>query len=163
MATDFEIQGPTRTCAITGRTLSTGDRFYAVLTEEAGKFVRKDFAADAWQGPPAGIIAFWQGRVPASDKPRKPTFNDELLMDWFQHLSGNPEPSRMNFRYVVALLLMRRKRLKFEDVVRTDDGSHVLLVRDAKTGARSEIADPRLSEAEITAVQDEVFQVLGWE
>ena len=163
MATDFEIQGPTRRCAATGRELNPGDRFYGALVDADGKFVRTDFAADAWQGPPPGAIAFWAGRIPASDRPRKPIFNDELLVDCFSHLAGSPNPTRVNFRYVVALLLMRRKRLKFEDARRNPDGSQVLIVRDAKTGARHEVPDPRLNEAEITAVQDEVFQVLGWD
>jgi hypothetical protein len=163
MATEFDIQGPTRICAATGRELGPGERFFAALTDEAGKFVRRDFAADAWTGPPDGVIAFWSGRVPASDRPRKPTFNDDLLVDCFHHLQSAAEPDRVKFRYVVALLLMRRRRLKFEDVRRGEGGAHVLVVRDARTGARHEVADPRLSEDEIAAVQDEVFRVLGWQ
>ena len=163
MRTEFDIQGPTRLCTATGRELKAGERYFAALVDDAGKFVRKDFAAEAWPGPPANTVAFWTGRVPASDKPRKPTFNDDLLLDCFNHLVGSVEPGRVNFRYVVALLLMRRKRLKFEDVRRADDGAHVLVVRDAKSGARHEITDPRLGEVEIEAVQAEVFQVLGWD
>lgn len=163
MAHEFEIQGPSRRCAATGRELQAGDRFFGALLDSDGKFVRMDYAADAWKGPPTGAIAFWSGRIPASDRPRKPIFNDELLVDCFAHLAGSPDPTRVNFRYVVALLLMRRKRLKFEDARRNADGSHVLILRDAKSGARHEVPDPKLSEAEITAVQDEVFRVLGWD
>jgi hypothetical protein len=162
MATDFDIQGLTRVCSATGRELKAGERYYAVLLDDAGKFVRKDFAVDAWAGPPAGAIAHWTGRVPASDRPRKPTFNEELLLDCFHHLSGSTEPGRVNFRYVVALLLMRRRRLKFEDVRQAEGGAHVLVVRDAKGGARHEVPDPRLTEDEVAAVQVEVFRVLGW-
>ena len=163
MAVEFDIGGPARVCAATGRELRAGERIYSALADEAGKFVRRDYAADAWAGPPAGTVAFWAGRVPASDKPRKPTFNDDLLLDCFHHLAAAADPDRVNFRYVVALLLMRRRRLKFEDLRQAAGGGHVLLVRDAKTGARHEVADPRLTEAEIGAVQDEVFKVLGWE
>ena len=35
--------------------------------------------------------------------------------------------------------------------------------RDARTGAKHEVADPRLTDAEVAAVQDEVFRQLGWE
>lgn len=163
MATEFDIQAPARRCAAIDRELKPGDRVFGVLTDEAGKFVRRDYAADAWTGPPPGAIAYWAGRIPASDKPRKPTFNDALLLDCFDHLNGVADENRVNFRYVVALLLMRRKRLKFEDAKRSETGAAVLVVRDAKTGTRYEVADPRLSEAEIEAVQTEVFQVLGWE
>ena len=162
MATEFDIQGPTRICAATGRELRPGERFYAALSDEGGKFVRRDFAADAWAGPPAGAVAYWAGRIPSADAPRKPTFNDGLLLDCFDHLAGAADPARVNFRFVVALLLMRRRRLKFEDARRAADGAAVLVVRDARTGSRYEVADPRLSEDEIAAVQSEVFKVLGW-
>lgn len=163
MVTNYEIQGPARTCTITGQELKPGDRFYGVLADEDGKFIRKDYAAHAWQGPPTGVVAYWAGRIPASDRPKKPTFNDELLADCFRHLADTVEPDRQKFRYVVALLLMRRKRLKFEDTRRLPDGTTTLIVRDAKSGERQEVVDPRLDEAEITAVQDEVFRLLGWE
>lgn len=163
MVTNYEIQGPARTCAATGQELKPGDRFYGVLADEDGRFVRRDFAALAWKGPPAGVVAYWAGRIPTSDRPKKPTFNDELLADCFRHLAGTVEPDRQKFRYVVALLLMRRKRLKFEDTRRLPDGTNVLVVRDAKSGERQEVADPRLDEVEIAAVQDEVFRLLGWE
>jgi hypothetical protein len=159
---DYEIAAPTRRCTVTGRELHSGERFYGVLIEESGTFVRKDFAADAWQGPPPGTIAFWAGRIPPSDRPRRPTFNVEHLAGLFAQLADADDPTRVNLRYALALLLMRRKRLKFEDLRRTPDGD-VLIVRDTKTGAKSEVADPRLSEDEIAAVQDEVFRQLGWE
>lgn len=159
--TDYQIAGPTRRCGASGRELAPGDRFVAALVDENGVYARKDFAADAWAGPPAGTIAFWAGKVPPADAPRKPAFNDALLADWFHHLGGTSDPAKVNLRYVVALLLMRRKRLKFEDLRRAG-GADTLVLRDAKTGARHEVPDPRLSDAEIAAVQDEVFRALGW-
>ncbi len=159
----MEIPTLVRVCAATQRELEPGERVYGVLFEEAGKFVRKDFSADAWRGPLPGAIAFWSGRIPTARSPKKPTFNDKLLLDCFDHLGGATEPNRLQFRYVVALLLMRRKKLKFEDARRKPDGADVLILRDGRTGQRLEVVDPRLTEEQITAVQDEVFQVLGWE
>jgi hypothetical protein len=37
-----------------------------------------------------------------------------------------------------------------------------MVVRCLKTGARHRVVNPRLGEAEMLEVQDEVFQVLGW-
>ncbi len=161
--TDYEIQGPTRVCAATGRELKPGERFYAALTEDGGKFVRADYAADAWPGPPAGAVAYWAGKVPAADKPRRPVVNDELLLDCFDRLKDADGSDGLNFRYVAALLLMRRKRFKFEDVFRDDAGRDVMLVRDARNGAVHQVTDPRLTDEQIAAVQAEVFRVLGWQ
>jgi hypothetical protein len=161
--TEYEIQGPTRRCAATGRELKPGERYFGLLVEDGGKLVRRDFAADAWPGPPGGCVAYWAGRVPADDKPRKPVVNDDLLLDCFHRLKGSADPDGLNFRYVAALLLMRRKRFKFEDAVRDDAGRDVLLVRDSRGGAVHQVTDPRLTDEQVGEAQAEVFRVLGWQ
>ena len=88
--------------------------------------------------------------------------NDELLLDCFRHLGGSADPAKVRFRSVAALLLMRRKRLKFEDARKTDAGETFVLW-DAKGKVRYEVPVPTLTDAEMDAAQDEVFQVLGWE
>lgn len=161
--TEYDIQGPARTCAATGRELKPGDRFFAALREADGRLVRTDTAAEAWAGPPEGVVAYWAGKVPAAtDKPRKPVVNDEVLLDAFDRLAATADPDGLNFRYVAALLLMRRKRFKFEDARKRGDAD-TLVVRDAKTGRRHEVADPQMTDPEMDAVRDEVFRVLGWE
>ena len=159
--TVYQIQGPARQCAISGRELAPGERYYSALLDEGGQFVRKDYAGDAWPGPPVGAIAHWCGRIPATGQPRRPTINDEWLIDCFAHLGEAREPAQKSFRYVVALLLMRRKRFKFEDVLKRD-GAEYLVLRDARSGACHEVLDPRLDDAEAAVVQEEVFRVLGW-
>jgi hypothetical protein len=160
--TDYQIQPNTRRCAATGKELPPGAKVYSVLLEQEGKLVRRDYSSEAWQGPPEGAFSFWAGRVPAQEQGRQVRIDDEMLLECLQRLQGNAEPGRVNFRYVVALLLMRRKRLKF-DQVRTAEGQEVLHLRCARTGAVYEVVNPRLTEDEMTAVQDEVFRVLGWQ
>ena len=162
--TDYEIHGPARACAATGRELKPGDRFHAVLGERDGSLVRTDYAADAFPGAPADAIAHWTGRVPASDKPRRPVINDEVLLGCFERLRESADENGRNFRYVAALLLMRKKRFRFEDVARDAASGHdVLILKDAKAGAVHEVVDPRLTDEQTAAVQAELFRVLGWE
>jgi len=158
---DYQIQAPSRRCAATGRELHAGEKFYTVLIDDGGKFVRHDYSSDAWQGPPEGTFSFWAGRVPAQES-RRPQIDDDLLVDCFGRLEGQTDPGRVNFRYVVALLLMRRKRFKFEEV-RTEGDQEILCLRCARTRSQYRVVNPRLTEDEMMAVQEEVFKVLGWE
>src|SRR6516162_3467790 len=121
---DYQIQPNTRRCFLTGRELQPGEKLYSVLLEEGGQFVRHDYSAEVWQGPPEGAFSFWVGKVPAPDQNKRPRIDDEMLLECFIRLEGQSDPSRVNFRYVVALLLMRRKRLKFASA-RTADGLEV--------------------------------------
>ena len=77
-------------------------------------------------------------------------------------MAGRTGPAGENFRFVLALLLMRRKRFKFEET-RNEDGREVLCLRCVRTGTRHEVANPRLTDEEMAAVQEDVFQALGWE
>jgi len=160
--TDYQIQPNTRHCAVSGRELRPGEKFYSVLLQDGGKLVRHDYSAEAWHGPPEGAFSFWSGRVPAAEQSRKLRIDDDLLADCFQRLEGQTEPAQVNFRYVVALLLMRRKRFKFEEA-RVEEEQEILRMRCTRTGTQYDLVNPRLTEEEMMAVQDEVFKVLGWE
>jgi hypothetical protein len=160
--TNYQFHGPARVCSASGRELHAGEKVYSLLRDEAGQFVRTDYAADAWSGPSPGAVAWWAARIPEAGRLTKPTINDDVLVDCFEHLADTPDPARQKFRYVVALLLMRRKRFKFEDARKRDERES-LVVRDVRSGRRYEFDDPQLTEPEMDAVRDEVFRVLGWE
>lgn len=159
--TEYRIQSPGRVCHATGRELRPGEQFWTALIDEAGQFVRREYAADAWHGPPGGAFSYWAGRVPAPNSRRAAAIDDELLLDCFRRLADHHEPAKLRFRFVVALLLMRRKRLKFEDTVCSPEGDAMLL-RDSD-GETHTVADPGLDDDALAAVQDEVFRLLGWE
>jgi hypothetical protein len=160
--TEYQIEANTRRCSVTGRELRPGERFFSVLLDEAGKFHRRDYSTDAWHGPPEGAFGFWAGRIPASGEPNRPRIDDEVLIECLERLEGDPDPSRVPFRYVVALLLMRRKRLRFEEA-RMEGGDEYLVLRCTKMGNMYRVLDPRLGEEAMEAVQEEVFRLLGWQ
>jgi hypothetical protein len=45
--TEYQIQPLTRRCASSGRELQPGERFFTVLRDEGGQFVRQDYSAEA--------------------------------------------------------------------------------------------------------------------
>lgn len=159
---EYQIQASSRHCSATGRELQPGEKFFSALFDVQGQFQRQDFSAEAWQGPPAGAFSFWMGKVPAAEDKKAARIDDDLLLDCLQRLEGQDVPDRLNFRFVVALLLMRRKRLRFEEA--QQEGDHeVLSLRCVRSKNLHRVIHPRLTEAEMAAVQEEVFKVLGWE
>jgi hypothetical protein len=162
MMTDYQIQAHTRRCSVTGRELQTGEKYFSVLLDQGGKFVRQDYSLEAWQGPPEGAFSFWMGKVSTPEGRKRPPIDDQMLLDCFQRLDGQTELGRIRFRFVVALLLMRRRRFKFEETEK-EAGQEVLVLRCTRTGAQHRVVNPCLTEEEMASVQDEVFQALGWE
>jgi hypothetical protein len=157
--TEYEIKPPSLRCARTGRELKPGEIYYSTLTASADGFVRTDFAEEAWSGPPQGAIGFWRARVPAAGRSRPQFVHDSVLVDFFEQLADETDPQKVNFRYILALLLMRKKILKLAGAD-TESGRDVLLVRAAATGEVHRVVNPGLSEQELGAVQAEVERVL---
>lgn len=105
-----------RTCAFTNKLFEPGDKVYSVLYEESGVIKRKDFSASAWRSNPRpeNALAWWSSRVRAdadADKKLKLAPNDALAA-LFAALADNPEQAAL--RYALALLLARRRVLRFD-------------------------------------------------
>jgi hypothetical protein len=157
---EYAVAGNTRQCAASGRALIPGEKYFGVLLDEAGAYIRKDYASEHWPGPPSEYLAFWFGKVPPAGPAKKPPVNDEHLLGLLNQTAERPD--RAVLRYALALLLLRRKRLKFEDTLRNAGGEQIVL-RDAQTGTKYTVPDPKPSDAEVEAVQKDVLKAMGWE
>jgi hypothetical protein len=125
MLIDYEIGPCTRRCAATGRALAPGESYYSALSLEGGTTVRRDFAAEAWLAPPPEAIAWWQTRATgdANAEGRRPP--NEALLDLLSALAD--EPAEGEFRYVLALLLLRRRLVKLERTLQDARGDVLVL------------------------------------
>jgi hypothetical protein len=158
--TEYEIQPPSLRCARTGRELRPGELCYSVLTETPEGFVRQDYSAEAWEGAPEGAIGFWRSRVPHPDRPGRPRpVEDAAVLEYFEQLAGEQDAGPRGFRYILALLLIRRKVLKFVGVEHSGD-DEILVLRAPATGDEYRVTNPRLCDEELAAVQAEVGKIL---
>ncbi|MCH8149435.1 MAG: hypothetical protein IH987_15875, partial [Planctomycetes bacterium] len=120
MAQHWQVASASGVCGKTGRALSEGEEFYTVLFEEGESFRREDFAADSWDGPPEGCFCFFRSRKPVKEKKKKLLVDGEMLIGFFHRLEDETEPVRVQFRFVLALLLMRKRILQYESSNTTD-------------------------------------------
>jgi hypothetical protein len=158
---DYEIPQNSKVCSVTGRTLGPGDVFYSAVFDTVTGLVRRDFSADHWQGRPDGAIGFWRGRLPQSNGPPAPKpVNTAQLVDLFEQLADDDTPRTRQLRYVLALLLIRRKVLKLQTIDRTAEAEALVLTGpDGKSSRR--VADPQLTDEEIERVEAELLALLG--
>lgn len=158
---ELVLQTPNRICAATGRALRPGDRYFGVVAFDGQRLTRRDFSPEAWAGPPDGAMGHWAGRVPDdADARRRPMIDDQMLVECFQRTEGDLEPARQQFRYIIALLLVRRRRFKLDDAAKSNGA---LALRDVRTGERLTVADPGLTDEQLVALESDVFQMLGWQ
>ena len=77
-----------------------------------------------------------------------------------RRLVEDEEESTENARYILALMLERKKTLKQTDSRKTDTGK-LLIYEHAVSGEVFIVRDPELKLSEIESVQDEVAVLLG--
>ena len=62
----------------------------------------------------AHMFSYWKTSVPAQEQKKKLLVDDAVLMDVFTRMEGKTEPQEIRFRFVLALILMRKRLLKYE-------------------------------------------------
>jgi hypothetical protein len=118
MLLDFEVQRSSRRCAATDLPLEPGDVCYSVLEFRGADVIRKDFSSAAWTDPPKEAFAWWRTRIPEPVAKKIKLAPNDVLLDLFDQLAD--DPSHQDMRYVLTLLLVRRR------VFRLETGSQLL-------------------------------------
>lgn len=163
----YGVGRPLGVCHVTQRAIEPGAPFFAALRETPEGFERLEFLPEAWQEWPdeekKRLLAFWRStmREPQQEK-RKLLVDDEVLAELFRRLEGvgGAEREKQAFRFMLGLILMRKKLLLFENS-RHEADHDVWQMRFRKEEQTWELIDPKLAEAELDAVGRQVGQILN--
>ena len=203
----YEIPRTSGVCASCGRELLPGEPYFAALVELTGEqaadtaegpkpggsardkaaealralgMCRIDISIDAWESGyrPEGLFGYWKSTVPEPNQKRKLFVDDAVLMNLLERLADATEPDRLAFRYVLALILMRKKLLRYDgNDTRTAelDGETVeqtwwkltpkLDLAKGMLGkwhpdVRIEVLDPKLDETRVEQVMQQLGEIL---
>ncbi len=135
----------------------------ATLVERDEALERQDYCLEAWEGgarPEGTVYGVWRSTV-AEKGARRHLIAGDDLMDLFEQLADAEDESRVAFRYVLCLILIRKKLLVYEG---TRDG--VLLVRprgvpaSGEGSAFVEVRDPGMDDERIAQVCEQLGQVI---
>jgi hypothetical protein len=163
---DYKIVASSRACHACGRRFDVGDAYYSAVVEADGEemFARCDFCPDCWDPADGDYFSFWKTRVPEPppDRSGGPRLVDlGRLMQLFEHLADADQDHAQRFRYVLALVLMRKKRLRLLEQRRLAGGrGEELTLREPGTGRRHVVTCRSLSEDEICSVTERLGEVL---
>ncbi|MCH2145702.1 MAG: hypothetical protein MK082_11250 [Phycisphaerales bacterium] len=161
------------TCAATDRTLEPGTECIACLCEPgeaeiadgALGLVRREYCLEAWESGsrPQGLFSWWRTRMPEPDAPRRVLVDDDALLDLFDRLGSEDDDRRRGFRWVLGLILVRKKLLRLEGSARTEEGDVFLLRRRGTDPALPpiEMLDPKLEEDDARKIADELGEIMA--
>ena len=76
-----------------------------------------------------------------------------------ERLENETEDEKVNFRFVLTLILMRKRKLKY-DSSKTEDGREIWTLRVTGENRMVEVINPNLTEDKITELSSQMGQIL---
>ncbi len=173
MIADWEVAKTQGVCAGCGQGLEPGQEYYAALLEgqetaergqeekpeASGGFKRQDYCRECWGRESPKAFCFWKTRVPEPAQKKKLLVDDEVLLEFFERLGEASERVKINFRFVLALILMRKRILKYQQT-ELRDGQEFWIMGQVREQTKHEVLNPRLDDAQIEEVSEHLSAIL---
>ena len=169
MAKDYQISKTPGACCKCETAFAPEQTVMATVREggEEG-FLREDYCLNCWPAkdddapaqPQPDVLASWQTVIPKPAEKKKLLVDDEVLMSFFRRLADAEEPAKVTFRYVLGLILMRKRKLIYDGPGRTADGVDIWKMHFRGTEEKHEVIDPGMDEEQIVEVSQNLSQIM---
>jgi hypothetical protein len=157
---DWQMPRRGEACTACQAAFEPGTVFNAYLYETSSGYERRDFCLRCALPAEPEPIGFWRTRRPQPTARKTAPFDREAVFAFFQRLQAADSAGQLQFRFVLALLLWRKKVLKFDDTVHGDNGE-VWRFTQPQTHETYNVARPELDEAEIERLSNQLEQLLA--
>jgi hypothetical protein len=159
----YDVARPLGKCAVSGADILPGQKFMAALRETPAGFERVDVSVEAWpQFDRKDVLAFWQTTMPKHEQKRKVFVDDQVLCELLERLADATEPAKINFRFVLGLILMRKRMIVYENT-RHDGGKEIWSVRFKGREDKLDLVNPKLDEQQVLEVSQQLSEILNEE
>jgi hypothetical protein len=159
---DWEINKPLGHCHGNGRKIEYGEEYFGALVETEEGLQRRDFCAEYWESENPQVFCYWKTRLPEPGQKKQLFVDDQMLMTFFERLANETDQEKVDFRFVLTLVLMRKKLLKYDES-RTEDGKEIWRLRipgDKSAENTAEVVNPHLDEEQIEQLSSQIGEIL---
>ena len=164
---EYHVESGRRTCRQCQRQFLPTEEYVSGLVEvepdeeHPHGLSRLDYCVEHWPAEGHEWLAFWKTRVPEPEEPvrKRVRIDDNRLLDVFFRLAETEDPLKLDLRYVVGLMLIRRRRLKLQGSVRRG-GQSFMRVRKSRSRELFDLMDRHLSDEAVAAVGSEIGTLL---
>lgn len=157
---DWEIKRPLGVCGGTEKTIAPGEEYIATLIETEQGLLRRDYCLEYWNNNKPAVYCYWKSTMPAGEQKKKLFIDDDMLMAFFERLADETDEEKLNFRFVLTLILMRKRILKYDSSAAVE-GKEVWTLRIAgRGGEMAKVVNPHLAEDKIEQLSGQLGQIL---
>jgi hypothetical protein len=162
MLSEWAIKTRGRQCARTLEVFHDGATVFTLLFRDRDGFRREDISEKAWFQIKDSVepFSFWKSKFQLPPPPAPDPMSKQSVEELLRQLLQEDRPEHVNARYVLAVMLERKKTLKQVDT-RESPEEKILIYEHAKTGEVFIILDPRLRLDQLDSVQQEVSSLMA--
>ena len=164
MNQDWSIQSRGVACSVTGIPFDAGQYFHTLLFDDKTVLRREDLSEEAFkQRAPDAPQPFshWRSKFEPAPPKAPEALGKQTAEDLLRKYMADPNPGLANVRYILALMLERKRQLKELEVRKNEDGSLTRIYQHGKSGEVFVIPDPGLKLSQVAEVQSEVADLLA--
>ena len=166
---DWKIRSRSSKCGFSGKDFADGEEFYTCIFKDPDSdgFLRKDFSTAVWEEARATLrqepYSRWKSvfRLPEVE-PEADAIHDNSAEGMLRKMLDEDDPATENTRYILALMLERKKVLLPVDV-KQSEARRLLFYEHKESGDVFIVADPQLKLDEIGTIQAEITSLLNQE
>jgi len=162
LSQEWNIQARALQCAVSSRPFEKGEKVFSALYWRDGQYVRTDLNEESWKARNENIepLSAWQTEFVPPPPQAPETLKKDDAESLLRRLISENAPTTLNARYILALMLERKKVVRQIERQR-NAGLSVLVYEHIPTGEVWLIEDPGLKLGELKTVQEEVAKLLG--
>ena len=156
---EWDINKPLGECCGTGETIEAGQEYVGALVDTPDGLIRRDFSTGYWEEQKPEVYCYWKTRLPDAEEKKQMFIDDDMLMTFFERLVDETDQEKVNFRFVLAMILMRKRRLKY-DATEMDGQAEIWRLRVVGSKDVAKVVNPHLDEGQIEQLSSQIGQIL---
>ena len=160
MKHDWNMARRAEACTACQHAFDVGETFQAFLYETPEGYARRDYCAACSPAAAQEAIGAWKTRRPELSAKKAAPFDREAMYTFFERLDDSDSPQRRQFRFVLALLLWRKKLLRLDQTV-TEPAGEVWEFAAARNATTFRVPRPELDEEQLEGLSVQLEQLLA--
>lgn len=164
MTQDWTIQTRSVVCTATQAPFAAGDIFHTLLFQDQLVLRREDLSDSAYKSRPSEApvpFSHWRSKFEPTPAKAPEPLGKQSAEQLLRTYIADPDPKLANVRYILAVMLERKRIIKEVETSRNEEGKLLRIYNFPKTGEVLVIPDPQLRLDQIAEIQMEVAGLLG--
>jgi hypothetical protein len=160
--TEWNIQPRSTACTSCGSPFGENQTYHTLLTIAGNEQQRRDLCEPCFAGANRDEFAsYWQGEFKLPPAAAPEPIQKDTAETLLRKLGETNDSGHVAARYILAVMLERKRVLRHRDTIINENGNEVLVYEHAQSGESFSLIDPHLRLDQLEQVQQHVADLLN--